>query len=240
MKTKLPILIIIGLLVAVAFFIPGVSAVSPFQVHGRHYNLNIIGVKTSDQIKEVGDSMGHTMFVKLTGRTKIIMTQDLGGVFQVVDRSGLDGETEFNIAPGYYNVYARALGKPNNHVDITAEGLFDDAQAGERLIWLGAVNLARDTGKPQSVNINKLFYVDVTLCTAYDEDLQTCTETTTYSNTWVFSIDELLEYWWNYDNYGLKLLQVRFYECTLDSTGEADDFCRWSNGDPIVSSKSFT
>ena len=240
MKTKLPILIIIGLFVAVAFMIPGVSADSPWQVHGAHYNLNIIGVKDSDQIKEVGNSMGHTMFVKLSGRTKIIMTQDAGGVFQVVDRNGLDGETEFNIAPGYYNVYARALGKPNNHVDITAEGLFDDAQDGEKVIWLGAVKLTRESGKPQSVNINKLFYVDVILCTAYDEINQVCTKTTTFTDTWVFDIDELISYWWDYDNDGLKLLQVRFYECTLDPTGEANDFCRWGDGSAIESSKSFT
>lgn len=240
MKTKLPILIIIGLFVAVAFIIPVVSAKSPFQVHGSHYNLNIIGVKTSDQIKEVGDSMGHTMFVKLSGRTKIIMTQDAGGVFQVVDRNGLDNDgAEFNIAPGYYNVYARALGKPNNnYVDITARGEFDDAQEGETLIWLGAVNLARESKKPQSVNINRLFYVDVTLCTEYDEINEVCTETTSYDDYWVFGIDELMEYWWDYDNYNLKLLQVRFYECTLDATGVAKDFCRWGNGDPIDSIKS--
>ncbi|MDD1696129.1 MAG: hypothetical protein LUQ54_04450, partial [Methanoregula sp.] len=63
MKTKLPI--IIGLLIVAAFFIPGVSAVAdPSKLNGEHYNLNIIGVKTADQIKTVGDSMGHTMFVK--------------------------------------------------------------------------------------------------------------------------------------------------------------------------------
>ena len=239
MKTKLPILIIIGLLVAVAFMIPGVSADSPWQVHGAHYNLNIIGVKDSDQIKEVGNSMGHTMFVKLTGRTKIIMTQATDGVFQVVDRNGLDNDgAEFNIAPGHYNVYARGLGKPGGSVHIQANGTFNDAEIGETLVMLGYVDIARTTGKARSVNINNLFYVDVTLCTEVDSGV--CTKVTEYKETWVFDIPELLEYWWDYDNNGLKLLQVRFYECTLDPTGQADDFCRWADGTAIVSLKSTT
>ena len=234
MKTKLPI--IIGLLIVAAFFIPGVSAAAdPFKINGEHYNLNIIAVKTADQIKTVGDSMGHTMFVKLSGKTKIIMTQDEGGVFQVVDRNGLDGQTQFNIAPGHYNVYARALGKPNGNVHIQANGTFDDAVTGETLKMLGYVDISRSTGKPQNLNINNLFYVDVTICTASLDGV--CTEMTTYTDTWVFDIPELLEYYWDYDNNNLKLLQVRFYPCTLDATATANDYCRWGDGTAINSTK---
>jgi hypothetical protein len=236
MKTKIPVMI--GILIIIALCIPGVSAVpDPFKVNGAHYNLNIIGVKTADQIKTVGDSMGHTMFVKLNGKTKIIMTQDPAGVFDVVDRNGLDGQAEFNIAPGYYNVYATALGKPNNAVDINAWGLFDDALSTDQLIWLGYVKISRNTGKPVSTNINELFYVDVTLCTAVDAE-GACTQEITYTNTWVFDIDELVEYYWDYDNAGVKLLKVQFYQCTLatDPNVLADDYCRWQNGDPIIAS----
>jgi hypothetical protein len=233
MRTRLSI--VIGILIIAGFCFPAVSAVSPFQVNGAHYNLNIIGVKTSDQIKEVGDSMGHTMFVKLSGKTRILMSQDEGGVFQVVDRNGLDGTARFNIAPGHYNVYARALGKPGGTVHMQANGTFDDAVNGETLIMLGYVDIARSTGKTQNLNINSLFYVDVTICTASLDGV--CTEMTTYTDTWVFDIPELLEYYWDYDNNGLKLLQVRFYPCTLDESGTANDYCRWENGDPIVSTK---
>ena len=231
MKTRLSI--VIGLLIIVGFCFPAVSAVSPFQVNGAHYNLNIIGVPS--QTKDVGDSMGHTLFVKLSGKTKIIMTQDEGGVFQVVDRNGLDGQAQFNIAPGHYNVYARALGKPNGNVHIQANGTFNDTVNGETLIMLGYVDIARTAGKPQNLNINNLFYVDVTICTAMLDGV--CTEETTYTDTWVFDIPELLEYYWDYDNANLKLLQVRFYPCTLDETATANDYCRWENGDPIVSTK---
>jgi hypothetical protein len=202
-------------------------------VNGQHYNLNIIGAKN---VGDIGDSMGHTMFVNLYGMSKITMTQDPLGVFKVTDRNGLDGKAAFNIAPGHYNVYATALGKPNGNVHIDAYGNFTDAVDGTTLIPLGYVDISRTKGSPVSLNINKLFYVDVTICTAVDE-YGTCTETTTYEDTWVFDIPELLEYFWNYNNNGLKLLQVRFYGCTLDPSGLASDYCRWGDGTPIDSIK---
>jgi hypothetical protein len=174
---------------------------------GAHYNLNIIGSKFE---KDVGQSMGHTLFVKLNGKTRIYMTQDPGGQFVVVDRDGTDGVAEFNIAPGYYDVYARALGKPVGEVHIESWGEFEDDE-GFKVIKLGEVDLTRMKKKPQTVNINNLFYVTVTLCVDYDEVGGVCNETVTYSNEWVFDIAELLAYYWEYYNTNLKLLQVRFY-----------------------------
>jgi hypothetical protein len=200
---------------------------------GPHYNLNIIG---SPKTKEVGDSWGHTLFVKLNGKTKINMTQDEDGEFYVVDRNGTDGTAEFNIAPGYYNVFARALGKPiPDTVQINASGEFFDALDGMKLIWLGMVNLTREKGKPQTVNINELFYVDVLLCKAVEADV--CVEWVEYTDTWVFDIEELYNYFWEYDNVGLRLMQIRFYPCTIDPTGTVDDYCRWGDGTPIEPTK---
>jgi hypothetical protein len=62
------------------------------------------------------------------------------------------------------------------------------------------------------VNINNLFYVDVTLCLEYDEATGTCLDEVTYHNEWVFDIEELLQYYWEYFNVDVKLLQVRFYQ----------------------------
>ena len=130
------------------------------------------------------------------------MTQDPNGVFKVVDRNGLDdGVAEFNIAPGHYDVYARALGKPGGDLTITSYGLFED-DAGD-FLYLDHVDISRETGKPKTVNINKLFYVDVTFLVGGEE--------VSYHNKWVFDIAEFLEYFWDYDNKGVKLLQVRFY-----------------------------
>ncbi len=215
-----------------------------FQVNGNHYNLNIIGAETVGNVDNGnGNSMGHTMFVDLYGMTKIIMTQ--GDEFKVVDRCGVDekpAKTEFMIAPGTYNVYARALGKPNKHVEICSYGEFQEYDT-TNILWLGCVDVkdtTREKGKPKSVNINELFYVDVILSILDEEGNIVTVE---YKDFWVFDIDELIEYYWEYDNDGLKLLQVRFYECRLinpaDYPGEnyPKDYCRWGNGDPIVSKK---
>jgi hypothetical protein len=236
-------IIAIGALVVAGLFLTSVvlanvgnNEKNGFQVNGKHYNLNIIGAKNVGNVDN-GNSMGHTMFVDLYGKTKIIMTQ--GDEFKVVDRCGVDekpAETEFMIAPGHYNIYARALGKPGRHVDITAWGEFEELDT-TKLLWLGYVKLTREKGKPQSVNINELFYVDVELCIAVDPDTGDCLKKVVYTDFWVFDIPELIEYYWDYDNHGLKLLQVRFYECTLDPTGTADDYCRWWDGTPIDSKK---
>ena len=229
---------IFGAGIALAIAIAMISTVfagvgSTIPVNGKHYNLNIIGAKN---VGDVGASDGHTMFVKLNGKTQIIMTQDPLGEFKVTDRNGLDGKAAFNIAPGHYNVYAVALGKPNGKVHIDAYGNFSDAVDGTKLILLGYVDISRSAGKPVSMNINNLFYVDVTLCTAVDS-YGSCTQQVQYQDYWVFDIAELLEYYWDYDNNGLKLLQVRFYGCTLDPTGTASDYCRWGDGSPIDSKK---
>jgi hypothetical protein len=79
-------LIVCGLLVStIALAGVGNNDKNGWQVNGPHYNLNIIA---KDKHADVGDSSGHTMFVKDDGKTKIIMTQDPGGEFYVVDRNG--------------------------------------------------------------------------------------------------------------------------------------------------------
>ena len=112
-----------------------------------------------------------------------------------------------------------------------------DAQDGTVQQLLGYVNIERTKGTPKTVNINNLFYVDVTLCLQVNNETGECSKSVIYNDYWVFDVEELLSYWWQYDNKGLKLLQVRFYSCTLDPTGLATDYCRWGDGSPIVSSK---
>jgi hypothetical protein len=202
MKSLIIAVVVVSLTTAYAF--AGVGNEMP---SGPHYNLNIIGSKYE---KDIGQSMGHTLFVKLRGKTRIYMTQATDGQFVVVDRDGTDGTAEFNIAPGHYDVYARALGKPGGEVHIESWGEFEDDED-VKLFKLGEVDLSREKKKPVTVNINELFYVTVTLCVDYDEVGGVCNEYVTYTNEWVFDIAELLEYYWEYYNTDLKLLQVRFY-----------------------------
>jgi len=175
---------------------------------GPHYNLNIIAAPKNTH--DVGNSNGHTLFVKMEGRTRILMSQSQDGSFEVTDRNGTDGLASFNIgdsdttdARTHYLVFARALGKPNGEVTITPGATFED-QSGVPYFYLGEITIKRNHGQPKTENITNLFYVDVTI----DDG----TTVTTYTKEWVFDIEELLEYWWDYDNDNLKLLQVRFYE----------------------------
>lgn len=193
----------------------GTAGVGNGMPSGPHYNLNIIGVKTTQEIKQVGNSMGHTLFVKLNGGTRIYMSQSQDGSFQVTDRNGLDGTARFNIgdsnptdARTHYLVFARGLGKPNGSVTITPGATFTDETAVPNF-YLDDVTISRVAGKPKTENITGLFYVDVTI----DPDgAAGPLDPIAFNHSWIFDIPYLLEYWWDYVNNNLKLLQVRFYE----------------------------
>jgi hypothetical protein len=204
-RSTIAVFVAFAVFVAAGLAVAGVGNDMP---SGEHYTLNILASHTE---KDVGNSMGHTMFVKFEGKTRIYMTQAEDGRFVVTDRNGTDGSASFNIAPGHYDVFARALGKPGpGGVHIESWGEFED-YTGSMYLKLGEVDLTRMKGKPQTVNINKLFYVDVTLCLEYDEMAGVCTNEVTYTNEWVFDIEELLQYYWEYYNTDVKLVQVRFY-----------------------------
>lgn len=228
-----------GIAVLVAFCMMSFSVfagVGNDMPSGPHYNLNIIGAKSD---KDVGDSDGHTLFVPLNGKCKILMSQSQDGTFQVTDRNGTDGKASFNIGDSnptdaltHYLVFARALGKPGGKVVITPGVTFVDTVVGDVYFLLGEVTIARSNGKPKTQDITGLFYVTVTILVTdvdgdgiydpIDGDV-----IATYTNEWVFGIDELLEYWWDYTNTGLKLLQVRFYEGELPAAAPA-------NGNPTT------
>jgi hypothetical protein len=147
------------------------------------------------------------------GKVKINMTQ--GSEFLVTDGDATDGNGSLQIGPGYYAVFARALGKPGGNINFDAWFTYwiDDAQTDiSGAIWLGNVDLTRESKKPQTVEISKLFYY--TGCLAYDPDGTPATGdefVTCYTNEWVFDVDGFEEYWWSVDNNGLKRLEIRFY-----------------------------
>jgi len=55
-----------------------------------------------------------------------------------------------------------------------------------------------------------MFLVTVTVGVDTDGD-GVVDDTFTYHNEWVFEIPELIAYWWDYENSGCRLTQVRFY-----------------------------
>jgi hypothetical protein len=220
---------------------------------GAHYNLNIICVPKGKKA-DMTDTQGHTIFVPCDGPTKINLIE--GTDFEVTDRNGTDGSgASFKLPPAdtgvitdqpgaectlynsdgtvdpdgipdlgdyyvcgsgtsVYSVFARALGNPRGTAVMMLCGLDD---LGEEVC--GTTNqLTLDaSGRPakfENVTANLLYLYNVTI------------DGVIYKRVPLFS-DVLQGYFWDYDNKGLKLLQLRFYHCTtlvpVDWPGEIDD-----------------
>ncbi|MGE5393079.1 MAG: hypothetical protein ACM3NH_05040 [Candidatus Saccharibacteria bacterium] len=178
--------------------------------NGAHYNLNIIGVQ-NPKTADMTDGSGHVIFVPLSGSAKIMLSE---GAFQVLDANGTDGSAKFqlpnpdptNSGTTTYSVYARALGKPNGSAKMTTcatgaglDGVYGTADD-EQICSVGSVTVTRKNGKSTFTNVSKdLLYIYA------DINGDGITERVNLFN------DSLQDYFWQYDNSGLKLLQLRFY-----------------------------
>lgn len=174
---------------------------------GAHYNLNIIGVpkgKTADMT----DSSGHRIFVPLQGNCKINLSP---GDFQVLDGNCTDGPAAFqlpnpdpnNDGVTEYSVYARALGKPGGSSTTTT--CATDPTTGEEWCSVYSMVLVREKGKSSFSNVsNVLLYIYADI----DGD-------GTIERYPLFD-DKLQDYFWSYDNNGLKLAQLRFYQISTN------------------------
>jgi hypothetical protein len=167
---------------------------------GPHFNLNIIGVSKG---KNMSNGSGNVIFVPETGSTKILLSE---GPFNVLDKNGTDGSAAFqlpnpdpeNDGTTSYSVFARALGKPGGSSKTTT--CATDA-AGE--LWCSAYSmvLVREKGKSTFTNVSReLLYIYA------DTDGDGNLERYNLFNS------ALSDYFWQYDNSGLKLAQLRFYE----------------------------
>ncbi len=202
---------------------------------GSHYNLNILG-KTNCAGDDLTGSNRHSIQVLLnysdntvTGmpyadldrRNKIFLSE---GPFQVLDGNACDKDgakfqlpaNPFTCAaddpncedPTFqaYEVYARALGKPHGSATITtcAVAAGDDLVLGtaddELICSTENVVLVREKGKSSFTNVTKeltTIYADIDA----DGDLD---------RVGLFD-EQFYSYFWDYDNNGLRLTQLRFY-----------------------------
>jgi len=176
---------------------------------GAHYNLNIIGVPR-DKTADMDNNNGHRIFVKLDGKTKILLME--GDDFQVLDANGTDGNgAKFQLPDPdpeddlvlWYSVYARALGRPGGKSFTTT--CFEDT-FGVTYCSGDTLKLERKKGKSTFTNVSKEL---LTLCLEYDE-FGNC-----INRVGLFD-DEAWQYFWDYDNHGLKLAQLRFYPIETD------------------------
>ncbi len=188
--------------------------------NGPHYNLNIIGVNNTKDSTMTGSDR-HTIFVALgsksqTATSDIWLTQ---GPFQVCDGNsfdeaydcfgndlGKDGAVfqlpcNSNITDpladctGYtaaYEVWARALGKPGGQAKMMVCAI--DPLTTDTVCSTENVLLVRGHGKQMFKNVTD------ELTSLYYGGVRYPLFNSTYE-----------DYFWQYDNNGLKLAQLRFY-----------------------------
>ncbi len=169
--------------------------------NGPHFNLNIIGVPKG---KTANMTSGGRIFVPLVGNCQISLSM---GSFAVLDGNCTDGKGGFrlpspdptNSGITTYSVYARALGKPGGRSTTTT--CATDPLTGEVWCSVYAMVQVRSTGKSTFTNVSKellYIYADINA----DGKLE----------RYPLFDSALQDYYWNYDNNGMKLMQLRFYQ----------------------------
>lgn len=170
---------------------------------GAHYNLNLIGVPKEKTASMTGSS-GHRIFVPLTGNCKINLSE---GEFSVLDGNCTDGPSAFqlpnpdpdNDGVTEYSVWARALGKPGGKSKTTT--CATDPTTLEEWCSVYSMVTVREKGKSSFTDVSRqLLYIYV--------DMDGDGKAERYN---LFS-PTLQDYFWSYDNQGMKLIQLRFYE----------------------------
>ena len=211
---------------------------------GRHYNLNIIGVQKDKTVPDMTGSHRHTIFVPLELGDDVPRQVKIkyipGENFQVLDGNATDdNEAVIQVPYEYcddlatgcydllsYDVYARGLGKPYGNAIITAECEYTlsvvdpDGSLGltcEDTLMLGSFEVERSKGKQKAQNITDIFHATGCLDKNMSGDCDT--GDLEFRNLWIFNIPELEYYMWDYDNNGLKLMQLRFYESSSGYIG---------------------
>ena len=217
--------------------IPVFAGVGNISDNGPHYNLNIIGVAKGKTV-DMTDSQRHTIFVPLNtagyvdGNVKISYVRAPAGEgFAVLDGNATDKDGAIIQVPYEYctdlttgcqdllsyNVYAVALGKPGGSVLVNASCTYDTNVLDSNgisgtctdTLLMNNFTLTRDKGQPKPQNISDIFRASG--CLDLDSSGTCNTGDITFSNIWIFNIQQLTDYFWTYDNDGLKHMQIRFY-----------------------------
>ena len=222
--------VVVGLL-ATLVVLGGMSADAEANGPAPHpdYLVNIIGVDNA-KTNDLDDTDRRTIFVNLEGLSKINLEES--EEFQVLDGNGTDkdGATLGLLDPdvdgdgvldGTYSVHVRALGTPGGSATIsTCAEIVDLGLDGElsvknrrSLIDPDAyctleqydVNLVRNNGRPMWGNVTQEL-----LTITFEVEITVDDVTTTERITIPLFDDRIEGEFWEYNNNGLRLVQVRF------------------------------
>ena len=202
---------------------------------GSHYTLNIIGVP-KDKSADMTGNNGSRIFVRLNGgedatslngksysslldkANMISLTPaPAGESFQVLDANATDtGGAAFQLpadVSSSWTVWARTAGTPGGSaIQTTCADSFLDA--GQILCSDESAMYFRTKGVKSSFTpvTNQLLFLTLTIDSTATPGLAACLDVTGTQSVTVSLFNSCLEnYFWNYQNNGLKLLQLRFY-----------------------------
>jgi hypothetical protein len=226
-------LVAVLLAIAVGVALPALAQTGNGAPSGPHYNLNIIGVEKG-KTADMTDSQRHTIFVALGTKdqgvtSRIYLTP---GEFRVCDGNAFDpaldcagnpvgngdgavfqlpcntnlSEDVLELVPctvgesAAYEVWARALGSPNNNPYASMTTCYYDPALADKVCSTENVVKVRYRSKSTFTNVTN----ELTSLVA-DIDLDGANERVSLFGA------GLVDWFWQYDNYGLKLMQLRFY-----------------------------
>jgi len=240
---RFTILLCLALVSALA--IPGAASAAKGNgaPQGPHeYQLNIIGTSTKNP-DMTGDN-GRRIFVPLNGKTKVMLTEGSFAVIDAngtdgsaefaLPAPGLDahlvGDPGDRDVESAYSVFIRPLGKPGGWATITTcaelvdssfAGLLPgsfvrtlnrvDGDAQCSIEQVGSDILTRKKGKSSFTNVTaELLTIVFEVVVDVDGVEQTV-------QVRVPLFDDIIQNeYWEYDNRGLRLAQVRFYDCSTN------------------------
>jgi hypothetical protein len=210
---KLLALMLVVVMVLSFCAIPVFGAPKGIDYNGTHYNLNLIG-KDKVMPGDYDNNDRHTMFVPEyttdfetpNGEPGVTIWMQQGEEFAVIDGNATDGTGRFQLGKGRYAVYVVSKAKPGYSTDIAGWVQYTDT-TGTLYYYLkvGEISVNR-----KWQDAHDLFWVTTT-----EDTLGIISE-----ETWVFDyltainntdLYENAAYFWQYDNQGNKLVQVRFY-----------------------------
>jgi hypothetical protein len=102
---RLPLLIAVTMVLATAMLVSSVAAAggNGIDLKGKHYNLNLIGMKNAKNWDGMQDSNSHVIFVSYSktgnAQTRIYLRE--GESFDVIDGNGVDGTALFQLPKPY-------------------------------------------------------------------------------------------------------------------------------------------
>ena len=175
-----------------------------------------IELKTPNKVVDHGNKVGDNV-TSLPGFA-IYMTQSGTDDFAVVDGTAFDGDPcELDLADGKYWVVVAVKAKPVENapqIDGWAQ-VYNTTGALYYYLNLGTVTVSRKWS-----NATDLFFIDIEEASGGETGLPDPPENTEGLGIWIFDYFDYLDtvggygdyaYFWQLQNHGSKLIQVRFY-----------------------------